>query len=216
MLGVMANSQSVDRAVPDAGRAWFIGGALLLAMVVVVVAMQPVTSLIHSGGILGTALFAASLLVFAFGIGGSGSVTGRRPLGTAALTTLAGWALLGSVLATFGFSNDSPPGALLVFSYVDSFVQFAVALVAVIQIARAGVVPAPWNWAPAWALAAVSVPWLLMQIATAGASEVVATLLVIVVGTVDSIARIGGAMFLGVLSIVLADRSHRAQTVSVR
>lgn len=85
----MTDHRIPDRIVSDARRAWFIGGVLLLATVVLGVALQPAVSLIVDGGTIGTTLFSASLLVFAFGIRGSGSVTARRPLGTAALTALA-------------------------------------------------------------------------------------------------------------------------------
>lgn len=141
----MVDTTRLNGPTADAPRAWFIGGALLLASVIVGVA-QPVISQIVFGGNIRTILFSAAVLLFAWGIRGSGSVTARRPLGTAALTALAAWVLLGSVLEeaiAAGFSNDPAPNALLAFGYVDSFVRFALALVAVMQIARAGVVPAP-------------------------------------------------------------------------
>jgi hypothetical protein len=169
------------------GRAWLVGGILLLTTVVFGVASQSLLTLTGAGGIIGTALYAAALLVFAYGIQGSGSVTARRPLGTVALTVLAVWLMLGTVVSAIlvsAFPNDSPPGALLQFGYRDPFVQFAAALVAVVQIRRVGVVPVPWNWAPTWALAAVSVPWLLMRLITAGATQESAIAPLVVIGAV--------------------------------
>ncbi len=81
---------------------------------------QSTISQIPFGGRIRTILFSAALL-FAWGIRGAGSVTARRPLGTAALTGQAAWVLLGSVLEEFiaeSFSNDPARRALLVFGYV--------------------------------------------------------------------------------------------------
>lgn len=68
-------------------------------------------------------------------------ITARRPLGTAALTALAAWVLLGQVLWPIFRAGSADPGLSPVLSYVDSLVQFTLALIAVVQITRAGVVP---------------------------------------------------------------------------
>ena len=81
----MTDTEVSERALSDARLAWVIGGALLIATVVVSTPL----SWYFGGGVITAVLFAAALLVFAFGIRGSGSVTGRRPLGTAALVVLA-------------------------------------------------------------------------------------------------------------------------------
>lgn len=210
----MTGPQISHRAASDARRAWVIGGALLLATVVIGVALQQSGLPIVGGNYIGMALFTASLLVFAFGIRGSGSITARRPLGTAALTVLAIWSLLVPALERVFFSGNYPSDSLMAFSYVDSFVQFAAALVAVTQIARVGVVPRPWSWAPAWTLAAVAVPWLFGQIAAVGATQNATPISMFVV-TLDGLVRIGAPVFLGVLAIVLANRPNRPQRVSV-
>jgi hypothetical protein len=206
---IMAGPLVPTRAA--ARRAWVIGGALLLATVVISVANP---SLIVGGDIVGKVLFSASLMVFAFGIRGAGSITGRKPLGTTALAMLAIWTLLVSILESVLFSGNYPSDALLVFSYVDSFVQFVVALVAATQIARSGVAPRPWNWAPAWALAAVAASWLLQQIVAVGVMQDASSITLFVV-LLDGFVRIGALVFLGVLAIVLANRSNRPQTVSI-
>ncbi|TFB76451.1 hypothetical protein E3O06_03640 [Cryobacterium glaciale] len=169
---------------------------------------QPALSLIPLGASLRPALFSTALLVFAFGIRGFGSVTARRPLGTIALTLLAAWLLLGSVLQDIiasSFSNDSLPAGLMAFGYVDSYVKFALALVAVVQIARAGVVPARWKWVPAGVVGVASVSWLLIEIVSVGNTEGFG-LGTVALLSVDALARVGGTVLLGVLAIVLADR----------
>ena len=209
-MGIMAEAMKFHRSESDASRAWLIGGTLLLATVVIGVA-QPALSLIPLGGNIRPTLFSAALLVFAFGIRGSGSVTARRPLGTIALTALAGWLFLGSVLqdiSASNFSNDPLPAGLFAFGYVDSFVKFALALVAVMQIARAGVVPAPWKWVPAGLVGAASVSWLLIEIVSAGSTQGFG-LGTVALLSVDALVRIGGTVLLGVLAIVLADRARR-------
>lgn len=208
----MVEAMKSHRSESDASRAWMIGGALLLTTVVIGVA-QPALSLIPLGGSIRPTLFSAALLVFAFGIRGSGSVTARRPLGSIALTALAAWLLLGSVLQDIiasTFSNDSLPTGLMAFGYVDSYVKFALALVAVVQIARAGVVPAPWKWVPAGVVGAASVSWLLIEIVSVGSTQGFG-LGTVALLSVDALVRVGGTVLLGVLAIVLADRTSRVQ-----
>lgn len=213
----MTGPQVPTRAA--ARRAWVVAGAMLLASVVINQAVQPGTVLSTAAGLLGTALFSASLLVFAFGIRGSGSVTARKPLGTAALTVLALWTLalltlLLPPLQSVFFSDGDAPG-LLAFGFVDAFVRFTAAFIAVTQIARAGVVPRPWNWAPAWALAAMAALWLTEQIVAVGSVRDTQMIAVGIIVNLDSLVRIGSAIFLGILAIVLANRPARPQTVPV-
>ncbi|TFB95516.1 MULTISPECIES: hypothetical protein [Cryobacterium] len=211
----MVEALKSHRSESDASRAWLIGGALLLATVVIGVA-QPALALIPLGGSIRPVLFSAALLVFAFGIRGAGSVTARRPLGTIALTALAAWLLLGSVLQDViasSFSNDPLSDGLFAFGYVDSFVTFALALVAVMQIARAGVVAAPWNWVPAGVVGAASVSWLLSAVVTVNSRQGFG-LEAVVLMSVDALVRIGGTVLLGVVAIVLADRARRVHLSS--
>ena len=188
-----------------------------MASVVITVIAQP--SLFPYAETVGPALFSAALLVFAFGVRGAGSVTARRPVGTIALALLALWLLLGSVLyGVIGdvFSNDPTPTVLMSFAYADTFVQFALALVAVMQIARLGAVPAPWNWVPAGVVAALTVTWLLLQVLGGGSATTYGPNLVtwLLMG-LDGLARIGGTVLLGVIAIVLADRVNRRATTGV-
>jgi hypothetical protein len=208
----MAASKMIVQSESDLQRAWFLGGALLLATVVLLTTQSGIPVLL-GGEALRSGLFAAALLIFAIGIRGSGSVTARRPLGTAALTLLAAWMLLGSTLSVVfsSFTIDSVPGVLLGFGYIDAFAQFALALIAVMQIGRLRVVPTPWNWVPAGALAAVSLSWLVIQLLglVVGAQGNSVTTLFIL--NIDGLIRSTSVVTLGVLAIVLADRARRRQ-----
>ncbi|MET1052443.1 MAG: hypothetical protein ABWX65_07370, partial [Mycetocola sp.] len=198
---------------------WFIGGALLLTTVVLDLGLHPVGGPI-AGGVLTVVIFAAALLVFALGIRGTGSVTARRPLGTVALILLAAWILVELVVTdviSSGMSGDAIPQSLLVLGYVDPFLRFALTLIAVIQIGRTGIVPRPWNWAPAWALGALTVPWLLGQaLIVVGIPPEAQTAAFLAVGAVDGTVRATCAVVIGVLAILLADRSSSAQPDPLR
>jgi len=202
-----------------ARRAWLIGGVLFIAATVLGLVLSPVGL-----GIIGDVVFAAAVLVFAFGIRGAGSVTARRPLGTTALTVLAVWTVVGSALITmlvtggFGLEvvtdNGSATAPFLVANYVDIGVQFVASLIAVVQIGRAGVVPRPWNWAPAWALAAISIPWIIDRMLWVSQPVDVGAWAYIL-GSLDGLVRIGAGIFLGTLAIVLANIGSRSRTVPV-
>jgi len=206
--------RSSFQAAADAKLAWIVGGSLLAASAVVGLVLQPVTALVSGGDLVASILFASGLVVFAIGLRGSGSVTARRPLGTAALLVLAAWTLLVSILGVALFSTDLPLGALLGFGYVDSLIRFAAALVAVVQIARAGTIRRPWNWAPGWLLAAATALWLIQQALGASGGQSAGTVAPLV-WTLEGIVNFGGPVFLGVVAIVLANRSSREQTVPI-
>ena len=201
------------RLASDARLAWILGGSLLIGSVVIAIVVQPVTGLFVVGNLLGTVMASAALLLFALGVRRAGSVTARRPLGTTALTVLAVWALLVIVLHATLFSAELPVSTLTSFSYLDLLVQFTAALIAAIQIARAGVVPGVWKWAPTWALAAAAAPTVFGQIVSLTVTNPLP-----VATTVMAVERMGwiaGPVFLGVLAIVLANRTTRPQTVPV-
>jgi hypothetical protein len=61
----------------------------------------------------------------------------------------------------------------------------------------------------------VCVPWLLTQIVSISLAPQQPITLILIIGAVDGLFRIGGTMFLGVLAIVLADRSRRTKSVPV-
>ncbi|GHD41890.1 hypothetical protein [Mycetocola manganoxydans] len=203
------DTRGAAAAALDPRRTWFLGGVLLLVSHVVTAGLEPGGFLLGISNTLGTVLFAAALVVFALGFSAAGSVTARRPLGTGALVALAVWSLVDLVLDLAGaIPGDIALDVLVTFGYIDTAVQFALAVVAAVQIARAGVVPKPWNWAPAVVVAALTVSWLLqfiLQGVMQNGEPAVYLLL-----SIDSVVRIGGTIFLGVLAIVLATHANRA------
>lgn len=183
------------------GRAWVIGGALFLASVVIGVGTLPMVAVIAGGSILATLLFSAALVVFAIGSHGRGSVTARRPLGTIALCVLAVWSPAVSIIEGAAL-GDTPYGSLRTIGYVDNAVQFTLALIAVVQIVRAGVVPRPWAWLPAVVLGLLTVLWLVEQLPVAQTDPALATVLT----TAEGLVRVGAPVVFGVVAIVLANK----------
>ncbi len=199
-------SRRASSATSPSALTGFIGGGLLLASV----ALSLVPFFGQSARVI---LFSAALLVFAFGVRGVGSVTARRPIGTAALTLLAVWLILGAVfrdVAGFGYSNWLTSDAMKLFTNLDSFATFAIALVVVVQIARVGAVPAPWKWLPAMIRAVLVVIWLpvnLIMFDSPGSYFPNPILWFLTFS--DGITRIGGTMLMAVIAIVLGDRANR-------
>ena len=206
----MTDTHIVERAESPAPRALFLGGALLLASVVATVAFQ--VGFYSAGwvGYIPTILFSAALMILAFGIRGSGSVTAGRPLGTFALAALAAWLILSDVLVSAlnaSIAADSSAAVVVTIIYVALVVKFALAVIAVVQIARAGVVPTPLEWVPTWVLAAATASWLLTQLA--GLVLINVSQVQMTVFALDGAVRIAGVILLGVLAIVLGDRMLR-------
>jgi hypothetical protein len=184
------------------GRAWIIGGALFLGSVVIGVGTQPLVALIAGGTIVATLLFSAALVLFAIGIGGRGSVTARKPLGTIALCALAIWTPVVAIVQQLMAVALITSGTLLAYSWATSLVQFVLALIAVVEIGRAGVVPRPWAWVPAAVLAVVTVLWLLEQFPLLQNDPTVASVFM----TFEGLVRIAAPILFGVVAIVLANR----------
>ncbi len=209
----LSHPEAVDQAACGeqmVRKTWIIGGALLIASGVLGGQFLP---MFFAGQSVGVALFAAAILIFAFGLRASESLTARRFLGTAALVALALLAVVSAIMQHILFSQNDYLANIMTFVYIDSFVRFIVALTAVTQIARAGVIPRPWAWAPAWALLAVALVWLTTQIPF-GQAVATDTVLAVNVGLVQ-LVTLGAPVFLGILAIVLANRTVIPRTVMV-
>lgn len=186
--------------------AWIWGGALLAASAVVPTGVRAVApgGLGSGVAIVAIVLFAASLVVFAFGLRGRGSIVARRPSGVAALLVLAILPPLVE-LAIPALSNEQDIPRLQILSAVHLAVTAAAALVAVVAIGRAAVIPRPWHWAPAWGFAAMAVTFALPQIAAVSASGTGLDDLtgLFVLGSLVALAM---PLALGILAMVLGAR----------
>ncbi|MDL5350590.1 hypothetical protein [Microbacterium sp. zg-YB36] len=159
--------------------------------------------------------FAAMVLLFAIGLSREASVVNRKPLGMAALIVVAVWPIIASMLLPILIQEQTSPGdGPTVFTYIDLIVRVAAGVIAVIQIARAGIVPSPWRWAPLWAFAAHAAVWVVLQILLVGAGTADPQGLVSLILTLSLVANLVGTLGLGVIALVLALQSG-AETVEV-
>ncbi|MGB3731096.1 hypothetical protein [Microbacterium sp.] len=220
MIEVAAGSAHAAR---ERRRTWMLGGGLLAASALLSLAMRgsfflPTVPFVSPPDV----LFAAGAVVFAVGLGRSGSVTGRRPLGTSAVVGLAVWLLLAPPLLSV-LQPEISMGAdaaertdLLVLSAMLSItgevIALALAIVGVMQIGRGGVVPQPWQWAPLWALLAVVAVRVLRSGFLFGQQGLGQEALVVLDGT-GALLEAVAVGFLGVLAMVLAARPSSGSTM---
>jgi len=207
---------------PTTTPAWIWGGGLLLASAVLPLITGSV-GFAAAGGLAGAVFawigmlaFAASMAVFAGGLDGRGSVVARRPAGMAALIALAAVTPLVWVLTAIFPYSAADPGGYVWWGYAELAVRFAAALVAVVAVGRARVVPPPWNWSPAWGLAAVVGTGVLAQVTAVaiaggpGDQETLAT-----VFAFSSLVAVVVPSLLGILAIVLGSRAGPRAAVPV-
>ncbi len=152
-----------DAAVRGRRIAWAWIGALLIATGVLQLAGSgmllssgpAVAGPVIAGG--GYLVFAAALMLAAFGWRGRDSLVSGQPAGRIALVVLAVWTplvLVGQIL----LPHEPDTHELYIgLGYLQPAVALGASLVAVVAIGRAGVVPSPWHWAPGWGLAVVAV-----------------------------------------------------------
>ena len=205
---------------------WTIAGAGLVLCGVMGMLQYSAPGLAPAISVVIDILFAAAVLLFAIGLSREASVVSHRPLGVTALAVVAVWPLVMRAAQPFlpTMSVETFEAGLEAYRQAESVltavflvnlvVSFAAGLIAAIEIARAKVVPAPWRWAPLWALlasvAAAFLPQLLFVAAGAtgaqGSGEAA-----LLLGAVGFLARTLG---LGVLALALAART-RAGSVNV-
>jgi hypothetical protein len=199
-------------------RSWMVGGIGLIAAGV---SENIGYALAATGGVLvmnviGELFFAAAVLVFAFGLTREASVVARGPLGVTAMVIVALWPLASSATAqALAPQAEGSPDGLIVFGYVSILIPVAAGLIAAIEIARAGVVPSPWRWAPLWVLAVQVVAWVipqLIQVAVGPDAMAQYVGLFTVPGVVGAMAATFG---LGILAVVLAERMRHAVSADV-
>jgi len=205
----------VRRPVP----AWLWGGGLLAASAVLPM-LGPDVSLTPVLVWTGRLLTAAAYAVFALGIRREGSIVARRPLGVIALLLMA---FVPSIIELVTPAAEIPTDSgmpenlwlLQLLGYVSLAIWAAAALVAVVEIGRARVVPDPWRWAPAAGLALGAALYVVSQVAlvAVGAQGVqeFATLLAIS----SAVGAVLVPLALGILAMVLGARGRPAAPAQV-
>lgn len=199
-------------------RTWMLGGGLLAASALLGLAAPSLSSLPGLPYLsLPTLLFSGGAIVFAVGLGRSGSVTARRPFGTGALVALAIWFLVQPlVLLPLPEDEAALPDFVAAMSMIGitlEVIALVLAVTAVTQIGRSGVVPRPWNWAPLWALLATVVAWLLQSGLVLGPGIADDQGVLLAVFGLSGILEAGAVAFLGVLAMILAVRPAGGATV---
>lgn len=200
---------------------WVWGGALLLAS-----AVLPLFQAQFAGvGALHTALLFAMYGAFAVAIGlfalGRDSVVARRPLGVTALLVLGLWpfatAVFWSVIPVEAIAYDPALIAIVSISgYLQMIVPLAAAVVAAVQIARAGVVPRRLRWLPLIAVAVgygAGILVTLVYVPFEGAT-LSATMQALVgpLSAMASLASFAAVAGIGILAIVEGLRPRPAPT----
>jgi hypothetical protein len=182
-----------------------IAGAMLIAS-------ASLGLLVPGGGLLATRLlFSVAVIWLA---AGPGSVTARRPLGTIALVALG-------VVGAADLVTDNVVGLLLAGAQLAAgadtgiqittgmqLLQLVLAVVAAVQIARAGVVPRAWRWIPLWVLVAMTAVnaagWIAVLASGSASLIVIAT-----IGSPSGLVQVAGTILLGVLTILFGARTRR-------
>ena len=159
-------------------------------------------------------IYAAAVLLFAIGTTREASVVSRRPLGVTALAIVAVWPLVETAVMPLFPPIESSLEAVRSFGYVTLVVETGAALVAASQIARAGVVPASWRWAPLWVLAFQAFAWALPQIVLVSADPAALQGSTGPFTLLGMLALLAGTLGLGILALVLAAQ-QRPETVEV-
>jgi hypothetical protein len=144
-------------STPDGRVAFILGGSLLSASsfvaIVTWIAPPAAEATVRVLGVrivilalVGATLFAAALIVFAFGVRGKGSVVGRRPGGVLVLVALG----LSHLVFWIGFAaltaaNAGMGGSVILIIPITAPI---LAIIAGVSIVRARAVPGRWRWAP--------------------------------------------------------------------
>lgn len=189
---------------------WVTAGAGLILFGVVGVVRTALPGLLPplTFTLVGNGALAVSMVLFGVGLSRESSVVARGPIGVGALVVLGLWPLVTPFLVPFTGTIPTPGDPLLlVYGIALLAVPLIAAVVAVLSIARARVVPSPWRWAPLWALLAlVGVELLVQGLMFAASPERVqslAGLVVMLQAAVGFTATVG----LGALAIFLAARA---------
>ncbi|MCT2086392.1 hypothetical protein M3D75_09740 [Microbacterium enclense] len=199
---------------------WRVGGILLAVCGIVRLGAAQMAGSAMATQTLIDVLWGLGILVFAIGLRPEGSVVARRPLGLTALIVVALAPLvvnISYVLAPVQVVSSEPSTAWMAFavSWTGSAVSIAAGVIAAMQIARLGAVPAQWRWAPLWALAisvgsAVLVQIVWVALGAAGADQSV----LVAAGMIGWIGPLAPTLGLGIVALIAA-ATDRPQSVEI-
>lgn len=209
-----------DAAVPavrDARLAWLLGGSFLLAHAVLRLAASSVPVTVIPGlSIVLDLLWAAALIVFAFGIRRSGSVVARNPVGVVALVVAGVLPLVSGRLWALLPAASMDPFLSVMIGQSLLVLALAALVVAAVVIGRAGAVPHRVRWVPLIVLAVAAGAQILLQAAVVSTPDLarqpeLLTSLFFGAGTLGDLA----ILLLGLLAIVFAPREPARPAVQV-
>lgn len=204
---------------------WTIGGVGLVLCAVIGMLRYSLPGVDSGVALALDVVFAAAVLLFAIGLSREASVVARRPLGVVALAVVALWPIVVRIAqpllptmdaATFDAGLDAyreVESLLTAVFFVNLLVSLAAALIAVVQIARAEIVPIPWRWAPLWALIASVLAGVLPQLLFAFAGPAGSQNLTEVVFVLGALGFLARTLGLGIIALVLAARDRRSVEV---
>ena len=150
-------------------------------------------------------LWSAALIIFAFGIRGSGSVTARRRAGTAVFVVFAAWSIVSGIQqAFFPFFGGLAFSAVTILDYVSEGITLILALLAALVVMRSGAVTPRWNWTPLWVLVVlVVVPLVPFALSTIAPHPFA---VYSVVRLIEAAVTFFATAFLGVVAIAISNR----------
>lgn len=204
----MTEATTLDQNTRLQRQVWLTGGILLVLWAVISVIDIAIPMTVPGSEWVLRVIFAAATLVFALGWKSIGSVTARRPVGTAALILLGLWPFFTELV--YAFVPIEPD--FFVWSNVLELVRLVVAVVAVVAIVSAGVVARPWAWAPAIGLAIYVLGQAGMSLVMLGFQESLVeqslpdVLLIFAVMHVVGVIHACAVAGIGIVAIVLAYR----------
>lgn len=197
------------------GNTWTFGGSGLIAVGALGTLRVPLAGTAGAAwlGVLTDVVYAAALIVLAIGLTREHSVVARRPLGVCAMAVLAFWPFATNAAAQILATSERQDGSgWAVLGYISLAVQAGAGLIAATQVARAGVVPSPWRWAPLWVMGVAAFAWAVPQlvITALGPHDVqLYAGLFIAMGT---LAFMAGTLGLGIMLLILAARRQDTST----
>ncbi|MCE0510171.1 hypothetical protein LVJ59_14050 [Microbacterium sp. KKR3/1] len=198
-------------------RSWLLGGIGLISCGIVGIARSSVLGAPGADvilALLSDLLWAGAILLLSIGLSREASVVARSPLGLSASAVVALWPVTATVLGPLVLPQEpTATEAWQIWAYLSVLIPLISGLIAAMQVARARTVPAPWNWAPLWALGVQTIVWVVPQ--AVGASSPRALIeMAAVLPALGLLGFVASTLGLGIVAVTLAGH-RRVNTVPV-